>query len=54
MNFNEWFNENKNSEELLEAYRKYLFDFLDTSTEPGNSLTFKSFAKTIYDSSQCI
>ena len=53
MNFNKWFNENKNSEELLEAYKKYLFDFLDTSTsEPGKSLTFESFAKTIYDSSE--
>jgi len=52
MNFNKWFNENKKSEELLEAYKEYLFDYLDTSTEPGKSLTFESFAKTIYDSSE--
>jgi len=49
INFSTWFNENKDSEELLVDYNNYLIDNESTGEKP---LTFRQFAKQIYNSGE--
>ena len=50
MTFTNWFNENKDSEDLQVDYDNYLIDNESSGEKP---LTFRQFAKTIYDSGEC-